>query len=57
MISYFVIAQVKHIPVLPVETSLMLGGAQAFMTLKWALNLVFFSRKHHKAWDQARLLD
>lgn len=57
MISYLVIAKINDIPMVPVENSLILGGVQAFLTLKWSLSLVYFSYKHHKTFDQMRLLD
>jgi len=56
-ICYFVYSLVNHIPMLPVQHSLILGAVQAFLTFKWAANLVYFSRKHYKNIDQMRLLD
>jgi len=57
MICYFVFAHIHHIPMLPIQHSLILGGVQAFVTLKWSVSLVYFSHKHHKTIDQMRLLD
>jgi len=57
MMSYIVISGVKHIPMLPVENSLLLAGVQSFLSFKWSLSLVYFSRKHYKTFDHSRLLD
>jgi len=57
MMSYLVISAVQHIPMLPVENSLILGGVQAFLTMKWSISLVYFSRKHHRTIESMRLLD
>ena len=56
-LCYVIVAEVNHIPMIPVEKSLLLGGVQAFLSVKWSFSLVYFSRKHYKALDQARLLD
>jgi len=57
MISYLVISAVKQIPMMPVENSLILAGVQSFLSFKWSVSLVYFSRKHYKTFDHSRLLD
>uniref|UniRef100_A0A0K2U335 Putative LOC100867995 [Apis florea] n=1 Tax=Lepeophtheirus salmonis TaxID=72036 RepID=A0A0K2U335_LEPSM len=43
IISYLVISATLGIPMLPVETSLILASVQAFLTLKWSISVYYFS--------------